>query len=100
MIAVQVAHQHRRDGVGVDAPFADRHHRGGAAIDQQIAVLAALEVKAGVEPPTAAEGVTGTEELQAHGATKPVSVAQGACSKLDTSLVSVVRRMSRTWVWS
>src|SRR5580704_17239876 len=66
-----MADQDRRDAVGIDAPFADRHHRRGAAIDQDVAAVGACEMEAGVEAAAAAEGVTRAEELKAHSPTLP-----------------------------
>jgi hypothetical protein len=66
MVAMQVAHQHGRNRVGFDLPFADRHHRGSAAVDQHVAVLPTFEMEAGIEAAAAAEGVAGAKELQAH----------------------------------
>src|SRR4029453_13521172 len=71
MVAVQMADQDRRHGVGIDLPLADRHHRGGAAIDQHVAAGGALEMETGVEAAAAAEGIAGAQKLQAHRAKAP-----------------------------
>ena len=66
VIAVQVADEHGRDAVGIDAPFADRDHRGGATVDQHVAMGRALEVKAGVEAAARSECVATADDGQPH----------------------------------
>ena len=65
MIAMQMRHQHRRDPVGVDSPLADRHHRRGAAIDQEVDALA-RDVEAGVQPSARADRVAAADKSQLH----------------------------------
>ena len=91
MVAVEMADQHGRMSFGSMPIWRI------ATIDeapQSTRTLPARPLqKAGVEPAAAAESVAGAEELQAHCAS--ATGGGGACSRLETSLVSVVRRMSR-----
>ena len=65
MIAMQVAHQHRLDAVGLDAETLERDQRGRPAIDQE-ARFRCRHQEAGVIPAAAAEGVAAAEKANLH----------------------------------
>src|SRR5579859_4251509 len=65
MIAVQVAHQHGVDAVGVDAVALERDQRRGAAIDQKPRLRRGHQ-EAGMIPAAAAEGIAAPEKPDLH----------------------------------
>ncbi len=74
VIAVQVAQQHRVDGVGRDPVAAHADERGGAAVDEK-AGAAAFDQHAGLQAPAAAEGVAAAEKGETHGRHRIARVA-------------------------
>jgi glutamate dehydrogenase/leucine dehydrogenase len=63
VVAVQVRHQHQPDPVGILPLLLQGDQGGGAAVQQDVAVLAGgVQQDAGLEAAAAAEGVTGADE--------------------------------------
>jgi len=99
VVAVQVRHQHQPDLVGILVLLFEGDQRGGAAVQQHVAVVAGgVQQDAGLEAAPAAEGVTGADEPHldeslGHTPTLPCANRPGEVS--GDGLVAEFRALSR-----
>jgi hypothetical protein len=100
VVAVQVRHRHQPDLVGIVVLLLEGDQGGGAAVQQDVAVVAGgVQQDAGLEAAAVAEGVTGADEPDldgsfAHTMTLPCADPPGDDELRWTSHRHLIHRVS------